>query len=132
MAELTYADELNSLRQENAALKAEVMSLADERDGFKAALVQALAEVERLRAGKSFTFHLITPRELGAGIHGGEEKVTIRFEDGSWVDGDVVECIRVFLGDFADGGCITDEQRQAQLYVEERLFANEPDGAGGA
>ena len=50
---------------ENAALKAEVMSLADERDGFKAALVQALAEVERLTALRVEMFNAIV--EYGAG-----------------------------------------------------------------
>ena len=41
------------------------MSLADERDGFKAALVQALAEVERLRALRVEMFNAIV--EYGAG-----------------------------------------------------------------
>ena len=54
-----------TLQAENAALKAEVMSLADERDGFKAALVQALAEVERLTALRVEMFNAIV--EYGAG-----------------------------------------------------------------
>ena len=56
---------VDRLQAENAALKAEVMSLADERDGFKAALVQALAEVERLTALRVEMFNAIV--EYGAG-----------------------------------------------------------------